>query len=253
MEYLTIEEGRKASGLRLVLVAGTPGAWGECVKAVYHVKGLDYQPVAQLMGEDNLDLLAWTGQTSAPVAAYNDERIRISWENMLWQAEQLAPEPRLVPADAAERVAMFGLLRELAGECGFAWDRRLHTISASGGPDAAPVLGRLAAKYGYSEAELEASYQRTEGLLTLCSDMLEAQREKNSPYYIGDTLTAVDIYAAVLFAIMMKPLPHEQIPMPEGMRWGFSQPMDCLEAARPIVFEHRDYIFEKYLSLPMDF
>ena len=29
MKYLSIDEGRKARGLRLVLVAGTPGAWGE--------------------------------------------------------------------------------------------------------------------------------------------------------------------------------------------------------------------------------
>ena len=253
MEYLSVEEGRKASGLRLVLVAGTPGAWGECVKAIYHVKGLEFQPVAQLVGEENPELLEWTGQNSAPVAAYNDERIRISWENMLWQAEQLAPEPPLIPSGAAQRVEMFGLLRELAGECGFAWDRRLHTIKASGGPEAAPMLATLAAKYGYSDAEVEASYQRTADVLALCSDMLEAQRAKGSPYYVGEQLTAVDIYAAVLFAIMINPLPHEQIPMPDGMRWGFTQPLDCLEAARPIVFEHRDYIFEKYLALPLDF
>ena len=31
MDYLSVEEGRKSNGLRLVLVAGTPGAWGECV------------------------------------------------------------------------------------------------------------------------------------------------------------------------------------------------------------------------------
>lgn len=253
MEYLSVEEGREADGLRLVLVAGTPGAWGECVKAVYYVKGIDYKPVAQLMGEANDDLQQWTGQTSAPVAANNDERIRITWENMLWQAEQLAPEPRLIPDNAKDRVAMFGLLREFAGECGFAWDRRLQSIAQAGGPDVAPLLTYLANKYGYSEAELAASYTRTSQLLELCSDTLEAQKAKGSAYYIGDSLSALDIYSAVLIGIMIRPLPEEKIPMPEAMRFGFSDNHPSQNSAGDIVFEHRDYIFEQYLKLPMDF
>jgi hypothetical protein len=253
MKYLSIEEGCKARGLRLVLVAGTPGAWGECIKAVYHVKGLAYQPVAQRMGEPNEELLAWTGQTSAPVAAYNDERIRISWENMLWQAEQLAPEPALIPREARDRAHMFGVLRELAGECGLAWDRRLQAIAAAGGPAASPVLARLASKYGYSEAEVEASKVRVAQVLTLCSDLLEAQRAVGSDYYIGGSLTALDLYSAVLVAVMIDPLPHALCPMPEVMRAGFSTPLDCLKAARPILLAHRDLVFERHLPLPMDF
>ncbi|MCY4428276.1 MAG: hypothetical protein OXC05_14785 [Halieaceae bacterium] len=253
MDYLSIEEARRTDGLRLVLVPGTPGAWAECVKGIYHVKGLSYKPVAHLVDGPHDELREWTGQTSAPVAAYNDERIRITWENMLWQAEQLAPEPKLIPENAKDRVAMFGLLREFAGECGFAWDRRLQTIARSGGPEAAPVLAYLARKYGYSEVEVEASYIRVSQLLELCSDTLEEQKAKGSPYYIGDSLTALDIYSAVLIAIMMKPLPPEKIPMPDAMRYGFSDNHPSLDSARNIVFEHRDYIFEKYLELPMDF
>ena len=115
------------------------------------------------------------------------------------------------------------------------------------------MLQYLANKYGYSETELQASYKRTAQLLELCSDTLEAQKTKGSPYYIGDSLTALDIYSAVLIAVMMKPLPHEKIPMPEGMRFGFSDNHPSQDSARDIVFEHRDYIFEQYLHLPMDF
>ena len=253
MKYLSVAEGRKASGLRLVLVAGTPGAWGECIKAVYHVKRLAYQPVAQLMGEANDDLREWTGQTSAPVAAFDDERIRIGWENMLWQAEQLAPDPPLIPKNARERATMFGVLRELAGECGLAWDRRLQSIAAAGGPEASPVLARLGSKYGYSEAEVEASKGRVAQVLGLCSDLLEERRSAGSAYYIGDSLTALDLYSAVLIAVMVDPLPPSLCPMPTAMRAGFSAPFDCLRAARKILFEHRDFIFERHLSLPMDF
>jgi len=253
VKYLTVEEGRKARGLRLVLVAGTPGAWGECIKAVYHVKGIAYQPVAQRMGEANEDLLAWTGQTSAPVAAWDDERIRIGWENMLWQAEQRAPDPPLIPKSARARALMFGVLRELAGECGLAWDRRLQSIAAAGGPAASPVLAHLADKYGYSEAEVEASKGRVAQVLGLCSDLLEEQRAAGSAYYIGDALTALDLYSAVLVAVMIDPLPHALCPMPEAVRAGFSPPFDCLKAARPILLAHRDFIFERHLTLPMEF
>jgi hypothetical protein len=38
MKYPSVEEGRKARGLRLFLVAGTPGASSERIKALYHVK-----------------------------------------------------------------------------------------------------------------------------------------------------------------------------------------------------------------------
>lgn len=253
MDYLSIEQGRRADGLRLVLVAGAPGAWGECIKAVYHVKGLDYQPVAQRMQQSAEALFDWTGQTSAPIAAYNDERIRITWENMLWQAEQLQPEPPLIPTNTADKITLFGMLRELVGECGFAWDRRLHSIATSGGPEANEVLAYLAEKYGYSKQELDASYQRCDDLLKHFSSHLTQQKAAGSRYYIGNSLTALDLYAAVLFAIMINPLPHDDIPMPEGMRWGFSQPLPCLDSAAPILFEHRDYIFSNYLTLPLDF
>ena len=69
MDYLEVEEGREADGLRLVLTAGGPGPWSEAAKAVFHVKGLAWTPVRQNAGEANEALARWTGQTSAPVAA----------------------------------------------------------------------------------------------------------------------------------------------------------------------------------------
>ena len=187
------------------------------------------------------------------MAAYDDERIRVSWENMLWQAEALAPEPALIPKDARSRAMMFGVLRELAGECGLAWDRRLQSIAAAGGPGASPVLAHLANKYGYSEPEVEASKVRVAQVLGLCSDLLEEQRAAGSAYNIGDSLTALDLYSAVLTAVMIDPLPDALCPMPAAMRAGFSAPFDCLKAARPILLQHRDEIFERYLPLPMEF
>ena len=35
MEYLSVEEAKNRSGLRLVLTRGVPGPWGEAAKAIF--------------------------------------------------------------------------------------------------------------------------------------------------------------------------------------------------------------------------
>jgi hypothetical protein len=50
MDYVDVEEGWRADGLRLVLTAGGPGPWSEAAKAVFHVKGLAWTPVRQNAG-----------------------------------------------------------------------------------------------------------------------------------------------------------------------------------------------------------
>jgi len=238
-------------GVRLVLCAGTPGVWGEAVKAVFGVKGIDYTPVAQEVGGENRALLAWTGQTSAPVVALDDEPVRITWESFLWLAERLAPEPALVPADPAERVALFGLTREIAGENGFGWNRRLQSIAASGGPEAAPVLARLAGKYGYSDAAAARAETRNIEILGLLSQQL---RTRGGDYFFGERLSALDLYCAVFLGVMLDPLPEAVIPMPAGMRAGFELVSDALRGALDDALRaHRARIFERHIETPLDF
>lgn len=46
LEYVSIAQARRLSGLRLVLGAYTvPGPWREACKALFHVKGIPYTPV----------------------------------------------------------------------------------------------------------------------------------------------------------------------------------------------------------------
>jgi hypothetical protein len=123
-EWIDMAEARRQKGLRLVLVRGVPSPWGEAAKAILQVKKLPFVRVAQQPGGTNPELLDWTGQTSAPVAAFEDERTRTGWAEILLLAERLAPEPRLVPASPTERALLFGLANELAGELGFGWCRR---------------------------------------------------------------------------------------------------------------------------------
>ena len=110
LEYVSLAAARKMSGLRLVLGQYTiPGPWRESCKCLFDVKGIPYVSVRcsnagaaeTSFGADgsHSELIAWTAQSSAPVAIWNDERPRSSWIGQLNLAERLAPEPRLVPIE----------------------------------------------------------------------------------------------------------------------------------------------------------
>src|SRR5437868_1271116 len=99
LAYLSVADARERDGLRLVLTAGVPGPWGEAAKYILHVKGIAYAPVAQMAGMPNEDLVEWTGCANAPVAVYNDEAPKSGWAEILFLAERLASEPRLIPGE----------------------------------------------------------------------------------------------------------------------------------------------------------
>lgn len=254
VDYIEIKEARDLPGLRLVLTAGVPGPWGEAAKALLHVKELEYVPVRQTPGASDEALRDWTAQTSAPVAVYEDERPRSGWADILFLAERLAPEPRLIPEDLEDRVRMFGLANEVCGEGGFAWQRRLmllHPMLESGG--GAGPMAAFGRKYGYSPQAGAAAPVRTAEILTALSQQLRRQAERGSRYFIGDALSALDLYWAT-FAAMLEPLPENLCPMDPGLRHGYTlADPDVLKAADPLLLEHRDFIYREYLELPLDF
>jgi len=80
---------------------------------------------------------------------------------------------------------------------------------------------------------------------------LKEQRQSGSRYYIGDALTAVDIYSATCMA-MFVPLPPEQCQMDGLTRAAFESRDPQIEATLdPILFQHRDMIFAERLELPL--
>jgi glutathione S-transferase len=256
-EYLDPEKARDLPGLRLVLTAGVPGPWGEAAKSIFYVKKIEYTRVRQDGGMPNEALVAWTGQANAPQAILDDEPARSGWVEILLLAERLAPEPRLVPTDARERVLCFGLSHELCGEEGFAWNRRhqlLHPMLSL--PDAATrpdleSVRRLGARYGYSPEVAERADERVAQILELFSRQLADQHKAGSEYLVGSGLTAVDIYWAT-FAAMLKPLPEELCPMSDMMRNAYGTLMPKSQAALdPALLEHRDRVYERHLELPI--
>ncbi len=53
MEYLSIEEAKGMTGLRLVLTKGVPGPWSEAAKAVLNLRGVHFIAVEQKGGGRN--------------------------------------------------------------------------------------------------------------------------------------------------------------------------------------------------------
>ena len=124
MQYVPVSEAKDLPGLRLVLTAGVPGPWGEAAKALFRHHGVSFVPVLQTGGGDNPELVSWTRHRNAPIAIYNDEPPRTKWLDILDLAERLGSGPSLYPDARTDRIFAVGLVNEIAGENGFAWECR---------------------------------------------------------------------------------------------------------------------------------
>ena len=75
---ISIEEARKRTGLRLLLLQGLPSPWSQAAKGIFHVKGIDKGIDYALAHGSESDppgiLEEWTGQASYPVAMFDDEQ-----------------------------------------------------------------------------------------------------------------------------------------------------------------------------------
>lgn len=251
-EYISVDDAIARDGLRMVVVGGIPSPWGEAAKGILHVKGIEWSAVRLVYDSD--ELKRWAGQRSGPVAVYDGEPPRSGWSEILTLAERLAPQPALVPDDAEQRIAVFGITQELCGEGGLGWSRRLDLIDArfaGRGGFAEPVAKYLARKYGYRPGVGDDARRRVCSGLAMLVARLKVQREAGSSYIVGDGLTAADIYCAT-FAGMFQPLAENVCAMEKHMRAAFATLDDETKAVLdPVLFEHRDMMYERHLELPM--
>jgi glutathione S-transferase len=256
-QYVEVEQAVAMNGLRVVLSPGVPGPWSEAAKGILYVKKLPYTRVRQELGGENLPLLRWSAQTTAPVFVYENERPRSLWNDQLYLAERLAPTPPLIPQKLEERALMFGLANELCGENGFGWSRRLMmlhtTLSNSNAPEAAKSgAGFLGRKYGYGPAAAETAPQRVADILRTLSSQLDTQRGRGSRFLVGEQLSALDIYWAA-FAALIQPLPDELCKMSPGFRRTYTcTDAAVMAAASPQLLAHRDFVYHEFLELPVD-
>jgi len=251
-EYVSLEEARQLSGLRLVSIRGVPSPWTQAARAILRVKGLDFT-LAQQTPDDPPGLLQeWTGQTSFPVLAFNQEPTRSGWAEILLLAERLSPQPAGIPSDPAARAAFFGLAHEICGEMGLGWCRRLQSIAAGmQGERPSPVAAYLGPKYGYSPESAAHALQRVIEVLTLLRDRLAAQEAAGSRYLMGSDLTALDLYWAT-FCNLVSPLPPDKLPLDDAMRPIFtSTEPEVIALLEGRLLEHRDRIYDEFLELPV--
>lgn len=255
-KWISIEEAKNMSGLRLVLTAGVPGPWGESAKAVFQAKGIDYVCVAQSGGLPNDELREWTGEINAPQAILDAQPARTGWAEILFLAERIQPEPSLIPTNASARVQMFGLCHELCGENGFGWMRRLTLLAPIMGlPEDHPArqtFGGMALRYGYREDAASAAPERAAEIVKLMGDQLRDQKKAGHKYMMGAELSALDLYWAA-FAALIEPLPEEVCDMAAPMRVSYGAKHPAIEAVLDrALIDHRDFIYAEHLVLPLD-
>ncbi len=250
--YVSVEEAIARDGLRMVVVGGVPSPWGEAAKGILHIKRIDWSAVR--LAYDSEPLKQWAGQRSGPVAVYDEEAPCAGWREILMLAERLAPIPPLLPADATARALVLELAHGICGEGGLAWSRRLQLVHAGrngAGGFPARVAAYLGKKYGHSDEAGVSSSERVVEMLGRLASRLKAQHEAGSSYYVGDALSAADVYAATCMALF-RPLPQDVCAMDAVTRAAFETADARTEAALdPLLFAHRDMMYARHLELPL--
>jgi hypothetical protein len=90
-----------------------------------------------------------------------------------------------------------------------------------------------------------------QGALPLATQ-LKSQHARGARYFIGDSLSAPDIYWTA-FANLLDPLLKEQCPMPEAWRPAFVATYPVIkQVLDPLLLEHRARIFRQQFRDPME-
>ena len=248
--FASIAEIRSADGLRLACLPTIPNPWQEAAKGIFYVKSLDCQYGVQTKDDIDNAVAAWAGDSSIPVVAYQNEKLRTGWAEILMLAERLAPEPRLIPEDPRQRALMFGLAHEICGEMGIGWCMRLQVLRA--GLDhsddtsiPAAAAAQLAGKYGFNPTDVARAESRVAEVLGVLDAQLGDQ-----DYFLGE-LSALDIYWATM-ANLIRPLDPGKLPINDYMRGIYtSRSETVLAALTPALKDHQERIYDAHLETPV--
>ncbi|MGH7857762.1 MAG: hypothetical protein ACREQY_10570, partial [Candidatus Binatia bacterium] len=112
---------------------------------------------------------------------------------------------------------------------------------------------RFGTKYGYDPDAAEAAPARMAEILRALGARLEGQKAEGSNLFIGDRLSALDIYWATSAGIV-QPLSPELCPMATAFRALYTEKDPAIRSlVSPALFEHRDLVYREYLELPIVF
>jgi glutathione S-transferase len=250
--YLSVEQAISARGLRMVVVGGVPSPWGEAAKGILHIKRIPFAAVRLVYDSDALR--KWAGQLTGPVLIRDDDAPRAGWAEILMLAESLAPSPALLPLEPNARGHALSIADKICSQGGLAWTRRLQAVDfglRGAGGFSERIAGYLGKKYGYDPTQAARYGPRVRQLLGELASALREQRAAGKSYYLGDVLSAADVYSATCMAVF-NPLPHGQCAMDPGIRAAFEF-LDAETAAAldPVLLEHRDMMYARHLELPL--
>lgn len=254
MDYTSVADAQPQTGLRLALTQNVPGPWSEAAKAVFNLRGVPFTPVAQEGGGENPELVAWTKHRNAPVAMYNDESPRVRWLEIVELAQRLGSGPDLLPTDINLRMQVVGLVNEIAGESGFAWNGRLLMLAPGIEKQGEAILASPMYRDYYENKNDKGANPaaRVQEVLDLLATQIKVQRAAGSRYLVGNSLTAADVYWA-FFSQLLEALPPEQNPMPSFLRKSWGMVAAALGESDPVLIEQRNEIFAEHLELPLSF
>ncbi|MEM7097866.1 MAG: hypothetical protein AAF541_06355 [Pseudomonadota bacterium] len=253
-EFISLEEAAAmTTGTRVTFIPGIQAMYAEALKNICYVKGIPLiRALHPMMGVDKetgedrqARLYALTSQTSLPTMFHNEERPRNVWTEQLALAERIgaAGSAKLVPDDFEERLEVMGLCSVVLAEDGLVWNMRILGDSP---------LGR---KYGYSEEASAAAPGKIAEVLSLIDRRLEAQEAKGSPYLVGGSVTAADVYWAT-FSMSVLPAPSDIMPTTQqnqGMLKFFAmngQHPTIAPALTERIGKHQRYILTTYCETP---
>lgn len=252
MPFVSVTAARAMPGLRLVGIRGIPSPWTEAARGIFRIKGLAHALAAQSADDPPTAIADWAGDGSVPVVAFENERPRTGWAEILLLAERLAPSPPLIPRAPRERAHLFGLAHEICGQMGLGWCLRLlmirDALGHGGASGVSPrVASYLAPRYGFEPDAVGAAEQRVIDILGVLDDQLG-----DSAYFFGSAPTALDVYWAT-FANLLTPLPADLLPMRDDMRRAYSCANErVLAALTPRLRDHQRTVYQRHLELPVE-
>ena len=253
-EFITLDQAAEMkTGTRVTFIPGVQALYAEALKNICYVKKIPLirvlHPMMGLDRETGADrqsqLYDLTSQTSLPTMLHDELRPRNVWIEQLALAEEIGAEdsPSLIPDNLELRVEMFGVCAVVLAEDGLVWNARILNDSP------------LARKYGYSEQASASALAKIAEIIRLMDGRLESQAKLGSPYLVGNTLTAADIYWATMCMIILPASPEimSRTEQNKGMLMWFENNSKTPEVAKELtkrIEDHHHHILQNYCETP---
>ena len=242
LPFISLEEAAAMKkGVRLHVVRGQYAIVAVWIQELLNLRGVDVLYVNHDSGKYE-EIFRLTSQTSLPVLWVDDERPYSAFLEQVFRINRLGSGPSLIPTSSADRVLMFGLMNEIQGEDGLTWNARNFKFPGTA----------FGTKYGWSEEAVIRAPSRMIEIMGILHAQLEAQKAAGSRFFIGNSLTALDVHWAVSSNSIVPGGVNimQQTERAVGLMAMFAnaQTPELDAAFTPLLREHREFIYNEFLG-----